>query len=120
MAREYPDAAGWKVIDLVTRYLRRPSDYYSENGALVLVFDPVLTVQEQAALDVIQAMARSKLTDLTPAQYGTIRTNLQTLRAIRQPGRNAFMALTAAERDRLTWDAIDATLTILLAMLREP
>jgi hypothetical protein len=101
--------------DLVLAHVRHPLDADGET----FTFDPPLTAQEQTALDIVLAMHRSGMTDLTPAQYVTIRTNLATLRAIRQPGRAAFMALTAAERDRLTWDAIDATLTILLATLRE-
>jgi hypothetical protein len=48
-----------------------------------------------------------------------LRAPVQTIRDLRQMGRNAFMALTAAERDRLLYDAQAATTTILLALLRE-
>lgn len=63
---------------------------------------------------------RGALTNRLPsAQYTIIRTEMQALRDLRQLGRNAFMALTAAERDRLTYDALVSITRVLLAMQRE-
>lgn len=56
---------------------------------------------------------------LTTEEYNAVRTQMQTLRALRQMGRNAFMALTAAERDRMLYDAFTATTTVLLSILRD-
>lgn len=51
--------------------------------------------------------------------YNAVRSEMQTLRDLRQMGRNAFMALTAAERDRLIYDALTAQTIIDLAILRD-
>lgn len=102
--------------DLITASIRRPSD----GSGTTFTFTPALSAAEQATLDALLAAFRAGLTDIPQANYAAVKAGLQTLRAIRQPGRNAFMALTAAERDRLCWDAIDAILTVLLAQLREP
>jgi hypothetical protein len=100
---------------LVLANLRHPLDADGET----FTFDPPLTAPEQATLDDVLRMFRAGMTDLTLAQYQAIRPHLTTIRDLRQMGRNAFMALTAAERDRLLYDAQAATTTILLAMLRE-
>jgi hypothetical protein len=100
---------------LVLANLRHPLDADGE----AFTFEPPLTAQEQATLDDVLRMVRAGMTDLTLAQYQAIRPHLVTIRDLRQMGRNAFMALTAAERDRLLYDAQAATTTILLAMLRE-
>lgn len=51
--------------------------------------------------------------------YTAVREQLQTLRSLRQLGRNAFMGLSAAERDRLIYDALTAQTIIDLAILRD-
>ena len=85
----------------------------------LLDFDPPLTASEQATYAILVPLARSGIIHLTPAEYADIRAQLVTIRDLRQMGRNAFMALTAAERDRLLYDAQSAATTILLAILRE-
>lgn len=71
-----------------------------------------------AETEVVEAFIRS-MARLTVADRDAIRPSIVVIRDLRQMGRNAFMALTATERDRLLYDAQAATTTILLAVLRE-
>jgi hypothetical protein len=81
-----------------------------------LTFTPDLTPAQVATLDLVVQAADA---NLPTSVYDSVRPHVQTIRDLRQLGRNAFMALTAAERDRLLYDAQAATTTILLALLRE-
>lgn len=112
------DATTLKATELAERYLRRPTGWIDQDDVLVAIFEPPLSASEEATWDLIQAIARSGL-NVAPDDYAVIRTNLQAIRDLRQMGRAAFMALTAAERDRLMYDAQSATTTILLAILRD-
>jgi hypothetical protein len=116
-----PDAIAHRVVALATEYIRAPASYASdsETGAPVLEFDPPLTAEEQTTYVLLVALARSGMAHLSPTEYQTVRTNLASLRDFRQLGRNAFMALTAAERDRMLYDAQTATTIVLLAILRD-
>lgn len=73
---------------------------------------------ELAAVMEIRQRLRSVL-GLSDDEWTAIRPHLQTLRDLRQMGRNAFMALTAAERDRLLYDALVAQTIVDLAILRD-
>lgn len=119
MARVRPDEFADQVAGLVRRRLRAPSGYATDDatGAPVFDFDPPLTVAEQARFDTLAEMARAAVS-LTEAEWAAIRPHLQSLRDFRQSGRPAFMALTAAERDRMLYDAQTATTIVLLALLR--
>ena len=110
-----------RAVDLVIQYIRIPADWWWETDTdqAEFTFDPPLTAQEETALALIRAVVKSGMAHLTPAEFQTVRTNLATLRDFRQLGRNAFMALTAAERDRLLYDAQTATTIVLLAILRD-
>jgi hypothetical protein len=83
-----------------------------------LVYDPDLSPAEQATFDLALSLAKAHQ-QMTREAFAAIRPDVQVIRDLRQMGRNAFMALTAAERDRLLYDAQAATTTILLALLRE-
>lgn len=83
-----------------------------------IVYTPDLTAPEQAIFDASLALAKAHQ-QMSREAYAAIRADIQTVRDLRQMGRNAFMALTATERDRLIYDAQSATTTILLAILRE-
>jgi hypothetical protein len=83
-----------------------------------VVFDPPLTPGEQAEWDALLKLA-SMLEPMSTAQYDALRPQMQTLRELRQLGRNAFMALTAADRDRMIYDALVAQTIIDLALLRD-
>jgi hypothetical protein len=83
-----------------------------------VTYTPDLTPDEQATFDLVSQLAVGAAI-ITAAEYETIRPHLTTIRDLRQMGRSAFMALTAAERDRLMYDAHAATTTILLALLRD-
>jgi hypothetical protein len=117
----FPDALAERVNVLCQRYLRTPVGYSTDGatGAPVLEFDPPLTTEEQATYALLLALARSGMAHLSPTEYATVRTNLAALRDFRQLGRSAFMALTAAERDRQLYDAQTATTIVLLAILRD-
>lgn len=65
------------------------------------------------------ALIESTGLNMTPATYEDVRTQMQTLRSLRQMGRNAFMGLSAAERDRLMYDAMTCVTIALLAILRD-
>jgi hypothetical protein len=78
--------------------------------------DFVPSTAEDRALD---AHIASTGLNMTRDQYNAVRAQMQTLRDLRQLGRNAFMALTAAERDRLTYDAMTSVTIVLLAILRD-
>lgn len=119
MARTPPDVTTARLLELCARYLRPAAESYVEDGTPVLVFVPVLTTEEQATYATLLALAKSGMSHLTPDEYATVRPQLTVIRDLRQMGRNAFMALTAAERDRALYDAQAATTTILLALLRE-
>lgn len=115
----YPDAATLRLSALCQEYLRPAASMATEAGVPVLTFEPPLTAPEQATYNTLLALARSGMQHLTPAEYETVRPQLVVLRDLRQMGRSAFMALTAAERDRLMYDAHAATTTVLLALLRD-
>jgi hypothetical protein len=80
----------------------------------VLTWTPDLTPEET-----LLAQMAAGAVSLTPAEWSAIRDDIVVIRDLRQMGRAAFMALTAAERDRLMYDAQAATTTILLAILRD-
>ena len=83
-----------------------------------ILFDPDLTSEETAQFADLIRVARSPLS-ITPTEYQAVRAQIQTLRDLRQMGRNAFMALSAAERDRLMYDAFTATTQVFLSILRD-
>lgn len=117
--RERPDDLAMKVRELCLTYLRLPTEYATEDGLPVLTFDPPLTSGEQATYNLLLGMARSGMTSVSPADFGVIRANLQTLRDLRQLGRNAFLAQTTAQKERQLYDALVADTIIWLAVLRE-
>lgn len=88
------------------------------DGSAVISFTPDLTPAEVATFDVLVRLAASTK-PMSIDKYNAVRTEMQTLRALRQMGRNAFMALSAAERDRMTYDALVSQTIIDLAILRD-
>ena len=74
-----------------------------------------------AEVRTVEAITRSArmLSGMTPDAYDAVRSQVQGLRDLRQMGRNAFMALSAAERDRLMYDALTDVTVVLLAILRD-
>lgn len=115
---EYPDQAAIGVGELVTQHIREPESVTRVDGNLVWVFNPPLTAAEQTALDNLTAWLRSGL-NVSFADYPAIRTNLQTLRDLRQLGRPAFLAQTTAQKERQLYDALVADTILWLAVLRE-
>jgi hypothetical protein len=119
MARLYPDDATRTLAALAAEAIRPPVAFHLDSEAgPVLEFDPPLTPAEQAVLDLLPSVIRSAVR-LTPTEYSAVRAQMQILRDLRQLGRNAFMALSAAERDRMLYDAQVATTIVLLALLRD-
>lgn len=113
-----PTVAHNLLAALVETGLRRPTSHSSDKTGASITWDPDLTPAEQATLDVLLKLAVGA-TLITPAEADAIRDDIVVIRDLRQLGRNAFMALTAADRDRALYDAQSATTTILLAILRE-
>jgi hypothetical protein len=89
-----------------------------DGGSVVYTFTPDLTTEEAARFADLQTLLLSPVT-LSLAERDAIRPAIVILRDLRQMGRNAFMGLAAAERDRLLYDAQVATTMILLAILRD-
>lgn len=83
-----------------------------------LEWDTDLSADELQTVADVRAVARTTRT-LTAAEYAAVRPHIQTLRNFRQLGRNAFSGLTAAERDRMLYDAQVATMAVLLTLLRD-
>lgn len=110
----FPNPELARLIELATAELRAPDTYADIDS---LTFDPPLTAQEQARLTELRATIESPVS-LSVIEWDRIRPELQTLRALRQMGRSAFMALSAAERDRLIYDALTSQTIIDLAILR--
>lgn len=103
---------------LCIAHLREPS-IRDDGTNWIATFTPDLTADEVTKLGLLMAVARSGMAQITPAEWDRIRPELQALRDFRQLGRNAFMALTAADRDRALYDAQTSTTIILLALLRD-
>lgn len=101
-------------------HLRLPSNVTGDpsTGQVSFHFDPDLTPEEASTLDALDH-ALASLQPMTPTGYAAVREQMQTLRALRQLGRNAFMGLTDAERHRMLYDAFTATTIVLLSMLRD-
>jgi hypothetical protein len=97
---------------------RSPSSTDGTPRSITLTYEPDLSPEEQATFDTVSRLAVGAAI-VTATEYDAIRPHITTIRELRQLGRNAFMALTAAERDRLLYDAQTATTTILLALLRD-
>lgn len=98
----------------------RGPDFINEDDGTTTLLRWVddLTPEELVEVNHLLDMAHSE-TGLSVEGYADIRAQMQTLRALRQMGRNAFMALTAAERDRLTCDALVAVTQIFISMQRD-
>lgn len=76
----------------------------------------------KATVDAIVAAHTGALTADQQAQLvltGEARTALQELRALRQLGRNSFIALPAADRDRMLYDALVNVTRILVYAQRD-
>lgn len=117
---QYPDP---EFIRLARERLRAPVESWvapvhnwDANGEFVFTFDPPLDPTEQAQYDAIRKAVKVAM---TPEVYALVRSQMQSLRDLRQMGRAGFMALTAAERDRLTYDALTDVTRVLVALLRD-
>jgi hypothetical protein len=97
---------------------RSPSSTDGTPRSITLTYEPDLSPEEQATFDLVSRLAVGAAL-ITPEERTRIQPDIQSLRDLRQLGRNAFMALTAAERDRLLYDAQTATTIVLLALLRD-
>jgi hypothetical protein len=115
------DETAQRVVDLCVRFLRSPATWATDDatGDPILDFDPPLDAAEQTTYESLLGLARSETVRQTPAEFTAIREQLQVLRALRQLGRNAYMGLTAAERDRMMYDAMVAVTVILIGQYRE-
>jgi hypothetical protein len=112
-------ATGLDLINASHQVLRRlPQIVEQPDGSQVWTYSPDLTTEESATLDLMIAAARASA-NLSGPDITAIRAQMQTLRALRQLGRNSFMALSQAERDRTIYDALVAVTQIFIAELRD-
>ena len=118
--RIYPDQLAERTAVLCVTYLRQHAGYATDSvtGLPIVDFSPVLTAPEQATYADILALARSGY-DLTLAEYQAIKPQLTTGRAFLGLSQSQFMALTAAERDRMIFDNMSATWRVIFRLLRE-
>jgi Mn-containing catalase len=121
MARTFPDETTRRLVALCVEYLRAPAGSATDDttGDPILDFDPPLTAEEQVTYEILLGLTRSETVRQTPAEFAVVREQLQVLRALRQLGRNAYMGLSAAERDRMMYDAMVAVTIILIGEFRE-
>ena len=105
------------VVDLCTRYLRPPDRW--DDALASLVWEPPLTVGEQAVYARLQRAVRSAVQGITPDEWLAIEDDLAALRTFRQQTQAQFMALTATQRDRALFDVINAQTNVLRALLRD-
>lgn len=104
-------------LDTVNSTVRGCESVFAD-GLYTISFEPDLSPAELALFNDIVATMRSG-TGLSVVDYQAIRTQMQTLRAMRQLGRNAYVNLTEAERNRQTYDCLVAITEIFLKLTRE-
>jgi hypothetical protein len=112
------DDANRLIPILIEAGLPEPLHLVDPSDGNNLLWEPDLTAAQLATVQHLVLLARSGLS-ISAADFDAIRADLQLLRDLRQLGRNPFMALTAAERDRMTYDALVSVTRIFLAILRE-
>lgn len=101
---------------ILTTNLRAPSTW---NGTTP-IFDPPLTAAEQAILDDLLAMAKSRQTaDMTLAEYQAIKPFLASEQTWQAITRNAFVAMTEADSRRALYDIITAEVRLARAARRD-
>lgn len=115
--------AGFTEIRLIRTQLaaaiREPVAFeITPENTFSFTFTPDLTPAEVTVFDDCVAAVRSR-SGLGATDYGAIRTQMQTLRAMRQLGRNAYVNLTEAERNRQTHDCLVAITEIFLKLTRD-
>ena len=116
----YGDPITAVLAELCATY-GRSIDHWGDqlDGTVLPVFDPPLTVEEQAVYARLQRAARSAVQGITPDEWLAIEDDLAAMRTFRQQTQAQFMALTATARDRALFDAINAQTNVLRALLRD-
>lgn len=87
-------------------------------GDRTFVWDPDLSPQDVQAVDDLLSIVTAG-EPMPLSTYQEVRAQMQVLRDLRQMGRNAYMNLSATDRDRTMYDAMTAVTTVLLAILRD-
>jgi hypothetical protein len=127
----------FSLVPLISQYLRQPASWaFDAQQVNQPVFEPPLTVAEQATLADLQLMAKFGIaSSLTLAEFQAIKPNLAELRpgsalqtaiaALRTRTDAQWNALTAAQRqaDQITWlrdltDAVADLRNVIAALLR--
>lgn len=111
------------LLTLVERYLRAPVIVAGDvQGGMTFTFEPPLTVDEEATLVDLRAMAKSPFTaQMTLEEYQVIKPFLVTERAWVQASRNTFVQTltTDIEQRRLLFDALTAVIRVQLLQNRD-
>ena len=107
------------ITALCAQYLRPPDHWDSIGPEVAPVFDPPLTVEEQATYARLVRAVRSAVPGITPDEWLAIEDDLAVMRTFRQQTQAQFMALTATARDRALFDVVNAQTNVLRALLRD-
>jgi hypothetical protein len=114
----YPTETDWTLIHLAAdKFGRHPVQYYRDDGALVLVWDPPLTAQEQQRLDLWKGLVRSAV-QISPDEWETLAPLLDSVRTHRARSSAEWSSMTAAQRDTVLIDWLRALTDVVRALLR--
>jgi hypothetical protein len=100
---------GEQLVQAMTARGRPPSEWYAEDGVDVILFDPPLTVEEQATFDALSSLSRSAV-QVTPEEWAGLQTEIDGLRTY-----HGLATPTNAQ----SVAAIKAIIRVLRAILRD-
>jgi hypothetical protein len=102
---------------LIWQAVGRPANAREYDGATATwTYSPDLTAAEST---LVAEILRAAVTPLTRTERNAIEPQLVTGRAFLALSQSQFMALTAAERDRLIFDNTSAQWRVLFRLLRD-
>ena len=96
----------------------RPPVVTSSGDPRTCEWTPDLSAAEQSVLAFIQSAAKAAVT-ITPAERQALEPFLATGRLFVGQSQSQFMALTAAERDRMLFDNVTGIWRVLFRLLRD-
>lgn len=105
--------------DEVTRTVRPPTQIVFDGTRVLYRFTPDLVPAEVASFNAAVSACRSRNVVITATEWAALDPHLVTLRTFQQMSRNDFLALTNADRERLTFDTMTAAIRVLRALLRD-
>lgn len=117
------DASVIELCDALAAGGLAPGGVVQGDGTVTLTYPADLTVEQRAvaqgiAADLVGAR-RTHRGGLSLDEYRALKADLAVLRTFRQQSQAQFMALTATQRDRALFDAVNAQTNVLRALLRD-